>query len=426
MAASRVAPQSSGSHAGAIIAGIAAVLLIGGGVVFLLPTGRGGVTPGPKPPVTDNPQPGNPKPSAKDPAREARAEQVWVEGQTRMEQNKWPEALIALGRLTGELSDTSYVTSHRGDIDKAIAECRAKIDERKNTADGLEKRARDSLASKKWMDASDAYTTLINDYADLKADQIVAFRDALAICDRESQVESLLKDVTDAIAKENWEIARAALVRLTQSYASSITLSTKQGEISAWEKQIRDELSAETGIEVLRREVDEKKWAEARKTLGDIRKLYAATATLRKRKADVDALEAKITQGVVVDAEKLAAAQLKAADDAFAAKKWTLARETYIQVKADYAAVPLVMSRMSDITKRIADCENNLRQVVEHSAVAVWALANDYYRSNDYSNALIWYEKLTTDYKDTKVYKDKKTDIAKRIADCIAKGGKKE
>jgi hypothetical protein len=48
-------------------------------------------------------------------------------------------------------------------------------------------------------------------------------------------------------------------------------------------------------------------------------------------------------------------------------------------------------------------------------------MAHSYYRSGKWDEALTWYEKLSADYKNTKVYADRKSEVLKRIADCIAK-----
>jgi tetratricopeptide (TPR) repeat protein len=117
---------------------------------------------------------------------------------------------------------------------------------------------------------------------------------------------------------------------------------------------------------------------------------------------------------------------LKSADEAFAAKKWAQARDAYSTAVSQFANVPAVQQRKGEIARRIGECENQVRLTAERSAVATLALANSYYRRGEFADALATYEKMGRDYADTKVYKEQKLEITRRIADCLVKGGPKE
>jgi serine/threonine protein kinase len=422
-ASARVIPEKS-SSAMPIVLGVLAVVLIGAGIFFLLPKSR------PSAPVVQRPAPTDPQPvkptTNLDALREEQAQKAWADAQAHIEGQRWAEALKPLNRLLGELAVSQFMSANKAKVEKAAEECNAKLTARKSEAEAFEKKARESLAARKWADAAEAYTKLVNNYSDLVSDKLAAFRDALALCDREMQVENLYREAKDAMAAENWEVARSAVVMLQQTYSNTITASSRQAELSQWEKTIRDELFADTAIGVLAREVAEKKWSEARKTLAEGKKRYSITITYKKRRAEIDALEAQINEGIVKDAEKEAAGQLKIADDAFASKKWTLAKETYLTIKSTYAQVPVVQSRMADITKRIQDCDQQLKLVVEHTAKAVWAMANSFFNRGEFEQALPWYEKLASEYRDTKAYRDRQSEVTKRIAECISKSSKEK
>lgn len=424
LASARVIPERSTSVL-PIVIGAIGILLVGAGIFFFIPKGRPSGPMVQRPTPAPNPPPSNPGTNL-DKVREEQAQKAWVEAKQLIEAHKWADALKLLNRLMGELAVSQFMIENKTQVEKAAEECTAKLTARKSEAESFEKNARESLSARRWADAAEAYTKLVNNYADLVVDKLAAFRDALAMCDRELQVENLFKEAQSAIESENWEVARGAVTMLQQSYSNTITTTSRQGQLAQWEKMIRDELSADTAIAVLVREVAEKKWSEARKTLAEGRKRYSITVTFKKRRGEIEALEAQINAGIVNDAEKEAAGQLKVADDAFAAKKWTLAKETYLVLKSTYGHVPVVQNRSADIDKRILDCDSNLKLVVEQSALAIWSLANSYFRKSEFEQALPWYEKLASEYKDTKVYRDRQSEITKRIAECIARSGKEK
>jgi serine/threonine protein kinase len=419
LASSRVQPSSSGNPA-LWIGAIAAVVVVAAVVIFAAVPGKKipqpPVTP-PSPPVIVKPPPPPPR---LDPAREEQATRCWEESQAHMKERRWEQAVPLLQRLSAELAETEFGQKIKPEVAKALEECRAGIEERLKEARSLELKAQGALGRRLWAEALELYTSLVNDYPSVSPEQRDAFRSAMAVCDRELKVETLVKEAQEAMAAENWDLAQEIIVKLNQTYPSSITLTHLRGEISQWEKSLRAEMTAAACLDVLRREIGERKWTEAEKMLGELSK-HAATVTCRKRPKEIEELRLKIEAGLAADSQKIAETLLKEADAAYAGRRWGTAKEKYTQLQSRFASAPSVQPKLPEIARRIADCSHQLQLLMEQRALYAWVLSKSYFDRQEYSLALPVLERLETEFASTKVYRDRKSEIARRKAECLSK-----
>jgi tetratricopeptide (TPR) repeat protein len=343
-------------------------------------------------------------------AAETAPDPVPAEARALMDGKKWPEALKLLLRMKNASPD----------VERAVGECRAKIEERRGEAAALAKSAQNFIVAGRWAEASEAYTKWLSQFSEEFPEQVASVRDSMALADREMQAGAAVKEIEEAMAGGRWEAAKAALDQARQKFGSCVTLSRRAGE---FEEKVALELAAGGAADALAKLVQEKKWPEAKAALQEVKSKFAATRTLRERAKE---LEAAIGKGSTAEADQDGASVLKSADEAFAAKKWAQARDAYSTAVSQFANVPAVQQRKGEIARRIGECENQVRLTAERSAVATLALANSYYRRGEFADALATYEKMGRDYADTKVYKEQKLEITRRIADCLVKGGPKE